>query len=480
MYLIRDRSPDRSPIKMQPRSISIATNAPPRNYWRPAYTVSTLLEPDVPYGEDLLQFVWEARLFEQHALRTINGEPVEVIDPGVIQRNSGPDLNGAQIRIGGQLWAGPVEVHLRSSEWNTHGHQFDPAYGNVILHVVYEHDQEVRTLQEKTIPTIELLPRVSTESIALYRSIMTSKRSVPCASQIRSISEQTIDSWLTRSLIARLDRKSLQVVDLHERLGHDPASTFYHLLLQSLGMKVNAEPFGMLAHALPLKLLLKYRDDPIRTEALLFGQAGLLQTDLFDEYPRRIQQEYQVLRHLHGIRSMPMVAWKFGRIRPVNFPTVRLAQLAKLFSSNNAPINDLLSAERINEIRQLLDVEADGYWLDHYQFDRITSPKRKKFGRMAADHVIINAIVPALFAFSKFQGRSVLRDRAIELLEQLPAEKNQVLADWASLGIHARSAGRSQALLELKAVYCNKRRCLSCGVGKELLASTSPSRERIL
>lgn len=435
----------------------------------------SLLEPDLPYGEHLLQFIWEKRLFDQHALRTVDGTPIEVLEPGLIQRNSGPDLDGARIRIGGQLWAGPVEVHLRGSEWYDHGHQFDPAYENVILHVVYEHDRQVCTQRGRPIPTIELFPRISSESIALYRSMMTSDRSVPCASGVGSLDRQRIDAWLSHVLISRLERKALQVIELHERLGSDPAATFHHLLLQSFGMKVNAEPFGMLAHALPLRILMKYRDDPLRTEALLFGQAGLLLTDLIDEYPRRLQEEHRLLAHLHGLRPMPAVAWKFGRIRPVNLPTIRIAQLAKLFTTRQEVISELLAAGDPASIHAILEVEADGYWLDHYQLDRPAAPRSKHFGRAASEHVIINAIVPYCYAFSKIQGRPALRDRAVHLLESLPPEKNQILADWSLLGIETDSAARGQALLELRNLHCHHRQCLTCGIGSELLRRTSPA-----
>ncbi len=439
----------------------------------------SLLEPDLPYGEDLLQFIWEKRLFDHHALRTIDGAPIEVLEPGEIQHNSGPDLSGAQIRIGGQLWAGPVEVHLRSSEWFAHGHQTDPAYENVILHVVYEHDQEVRTPQGRAIPTIELFPRISTDSIALYRSMMTSGRNVPCAWQIGKLDRGRIDEWLDEVLIGRLDRKASQVIGLHERLGGDPPATFYHLLLQAFGMKTNTEPFGMLAHALPLRILMKYRDDPLRTEALLFGQAGLLRTDLIDEYPRRLQGEYELLAHLHDLRPIPSVAWKFGRIRPVNYPSVRLAQLAKLFTDREAPLIDLLSAMDPDTVHSILDIEAVGYWQDHYRIDRPTSLKRKHFGRSAADHVIINALVPWLYAFAQIQGRPALRDRALGLLAGLPPEKNQVLDDWASLGLKACTAAKGQALLELRNLHCHHRKCLTCGIGSELLQRTSPARKQV-
>jgi hypothetical protein len=428
-----------------------------------------LLDPGFPYGEDLLQFIWASRSFDQHALRTTDGLPLDVLQPGRIQGNSGPDLLDAQVRIGGQLWAGTVEVHLRSSEWNAHGHQFDPAYENVVLHVVYEHDAEVRTLSGKTLPTVELLPRISTQSIALHHSLMTSRSSVPCAPQLHRADPGRVGPWLERVLVERLERKTLHVEELYHRLGSDAAATLYHLLLQGFGMKVNADPFGMLAHALPLNTLLKYRDDPLRTEALLFGQAGLLQVDMVDDHPRWLQQEHRLLAHMLNLRPAPVAAWKFGRMRPVNFPTVRIAQFAQLFMRLDGDLGRLLREDDLAALRSSLDTAAVGYWQDHHVFDRPSKPAPKTFGRTAADHVIINAVVPVLFALGRLQGRQEQVERAMALLEQLPPETNTVLGTWSQLGLKAHNAARGQALLEQFTTYCAARRCLSCGIGNVLL-----------
>lgn len=428
-----------------------------------------MLEPGFPYGEDLLQFIWASRLFEHHALRTTDGRAVEILKPGRIQRNSGPDLLDAQVRIDGQLWAGTVEVHLRSSEWNAHGHQFDPAYENVVLHVVYEHDAEVRTLRGNVLPTIELLPRVSSESIALHHGLMRDQGFVPCASKLDRVDKTRSSPWLERVLVERLERKTIEVEKLYHALAADAAETLYHMLARAFGLKVNAEPFGMLAHALPLRIAQKYRDDGRRTEALLFGQAGLLQVDFVDEYPRTLQQEHALLAGLHGLRPAPVAAWKFGRMRPVNFPTIRIAQLAQVLMRCEGALPDLLQAGRVGDIHQLLDVSASDYWNDHYRFDVPSDPKPKRLGRVGSDHIIINAIVPVLFALGRIRGDQALADRAMELLEQLPPEANTILQGWEALGLKSDTAARGQALLELKNTYCSARRCLSCGIGNQLL-----------
>ncbi|MBK8498138.1 MAG: DUF2851 family protein [Flavobacteriales bacterium] len=431
-----------------------------------------LLDPTFPYGEDLFQYIWQQGLFDHHALRTTDGRAVEVVKAGRIQVDSGPDLIDAQVRIDGQLWAGTVEVHLRSSDWKAHGHQRDPAYENVVLHVVFEHDAEVRMRSGASPPTVELHSRVSSDSISLYRSLMHGQGFVPCASQIARVDKARIGPWLERVLVERLQRKAREVESLYAKLNHDPAEALYHLLARAFGLKVNAEPFGMLAHALPLKVIQKYRDDALRTEALLFGQAGLLQIDFVEVYPRELQQEHALLARLHGLHPAPVAAWKFTRMRPVNFPTVRIAQFAQLLMRCDGDLGVLLSTDRVQELYDRLDVEASAYWSTHYRFDSESAPRSKRLGRAGAQHLIINAIVPVLFALGRAQGREEMGERALRLLEQLPAERNQLLARWADLGLVADTAARGQALIELKNLYCAKRRCLSCTIGNQLLRST--------
>lgn len=431
-----------------------------------------LLEPGFPHGEDLLQHIWASRLFEAHELRTTDGHELEVIKPGRIQFNSGPDLLDAKVRIAGQLWAGTVEVHLRSSEWNAHGHQFDPAYENVVLHVVYEHDAEVRTIQGRVIPTVELGPRVPSETIALHHRSMRHLGALPCAAHLGQVDQGRLGLWLERVLVERLERKTNEVEELHRQLRGDAAETLYHTLAQAFGLKVNAEPFGMLAHALPLRTIRKYCDDALRTEALLFGQAGLLQVDFVDEYPRALQQVHAVLSGLHGLKPAPVAAWKFGRMRPLNFPTIRIAQLAQVLMRDHGTLADLLHANRVEDVRQILDVTASDYWTTHYRFDVIGTESPKRLGRAGADHIIINAIVPVLFVLGRGQGNRIMVDRAMDLLEQLPPESNAILCEWARLGLKAETAARGQALLELKSQYCAARRCLSCAIGNQLLQAS--------
>ncbi len=427
-----------------------------------------LLDPPFPYGEDLLQFIWEAGLYDATELRTTDGDRLEVIEAGRIQPNAGPDLNGAMVRIGGQTWAGNVEVHLRTSDWNLHGHQHDPAYNNVVLHTVYLHDGEARTTDGRCPPTVELRGRIKEHNLHLHQQLMESRAAVPCAPGLHRVEAARMNLWLERLLVERLERKTAAVDELFRKTGNDPSATLHHLLLTALGTRANAEPFGMLAFALPLKLLLKYGDDPLRTEALLFGQAGLLNGRFADEHPRRLQQEYQWLATVHQLRPVPVAAWNFGRLRPPNFPTLRLAQWSAVLSRHPDVLHELTMHDDVAPVRALLEVEAGAYWHHRYRFDQPSAPRAKRLGRSTADGLVINAVVPFLFAMGRIRGHQPWMDRALRLMEQLPPEANHISRLWQSIGVKAESAGQSQALIELKNRWCAEKRCLECAIGVRL------------
>ncbi|MBK9289759.1 MAG: DUF2851 family protein [Flavobacteriales bacterium] len=439
---------------------------------RPEHDV--LLDPSFPYREELLQFIWEQGLFDRHGLRTVDGEMVEVVHAGTIQANSGPDLVDATVRIGGQLWAGTVEVHVRASEWYAHGHHTDPAYDNVVLHAVWVHDMDVRTSGGGRPPAVVLKDLVDPQRLTVFADLMKRKAWVPCEGQVAGVGEKVVDDQLEQVLRERLERKTAEVQALHERLGSDPLLTLHHLLLRAMGGKVNAEPFSMLAHALPIKALLKVRDDAVRTEALLFGQAGLLQVDFLDEYPRLLQQERALLARMHGLRPAPVAAWKFGRLRPSAFPSLRIAQYAQLIMQQGGSLMDLLELDDVHQLTALLNVTASAYWDTHHRFDQLSPEAPKRLGADAVEHILINAVVPLRLGLGRSLGRKHMSTSAVELLRQLPPERNVIMRGWASLGIQAGDAARSQALIELKNHACALRRCLTCGIGRDLLKRPSP------
>lgn len=395
-----------------------------------------------------MQFIWASRLFDHRALATTEGSPIELISPGTIQKNSGPDLDNALLWIGGQLWAGTIEVHLRSSEWNAHGHQFDPAYDNVILHVVLEHDVEVFTVSGKRLPTLELKPRIASGSIVMYQQLMGEASFVPCATQLHTSDPGHVQAWLDHVLRERLHRKADRVLALFDHYHLDRSQLFYHLLLEGIGLRTNAEPMGMLARSLPLRILLKYRDDPARIKALILGQAGLV-GDLPSE-GELLLRIHGALAQLHSLQPIPRAAWKLGRIRPANHPVQRLLQFIDLFHSLEGSFDVLLQVEDVPAIRKIFQASST-------------------FGRAAIDHMIINAVVPMLITTARIQGQKDLEQKAFRLLQQLPPESNEMLQKWASAGLKSANAAQGQALLELKASYCTPRRCLTCGIGKAIL-----------
>ncbi len=430
-----------------------------------------LLDPAFPYGEDLLQFIWEARLFNARGLCTVDGRPVEVLHPGMVQHDAGPDLRGARLRIDGQEWAGTVEVHVRSSDWARHGHQHDPAYESVVLHVVYEHDAEARTVGGRALPTVELRSRLGTAALDRSARLLQGRGALPCAAHLPPAEPERMGTWLESVLVERLVRRTAAAEQLFVQLQRDAAALAWHLLCRAFGQRANAEPFAMLAHALPWSVLRRVRDDVFRVEALLFGQAGMLQVDFVDEHPRRLQAEHRALARLYDLRPAPVAAWTFGRLRPAAFPTVRLAQLAALVARAAGELTELAAVADPDTLRRMLQAEPGPYWTTHYRFDAATAPKAKPLGPATVDQLLINAVVPLLFVLGRARGNQELRDRAIDLLERLPPEHNALLDQWAARGVVADSAARGQALLELHARYCVPRRCLSCGFGRHLIAT---------
>lgn len=425
--------------------------------YRSPRTHRILLDPAFPYREELLQFIWEQRLFDPRGLRTVDGAEVVVERSGRIQQGSGPDLVDARIRIAGQLWSGTVEVHVRSSEWYAHGHATDPAYGTVVLHVAYLHDADVRLQGGRVIPAVELLDRIPRAQLERYQRLMQDKAWVPCASMLGQVDPARISLWLERLMVDRLERKAREVFQLHTGLQADPLETLWVLLARALGSKANAEPFTQLARALPLKVLLKYRDDPVRVQALVHGQAGLWPTKADAAHLRTLIAEHTLLAGMHGLRPLDPGQWRCGGVRPAAAPVQRIAQLAALLPRWEEVVHALLHAEDPSDaLRALTRSDKD-------------PDAPAALGSTAALHLLLNAVVPFLFAMGRHTGRPHLEARALHWLERLPAEENGVLRRWQRLGIHADSAARGQALLELKNNWCGQRRCLSCVIGTCIL-----------
>ena len=415
--------------------------------------------------EMFLYYLWENRLLKG-ALQTLSGQPVEVVCPGYRNTDSGPDYLEAKIRLGGQLWAGHVEIHVRTSDWLRHGHQHDKAYRNVVLHVVYEHDSSVND-----IPVLMLKGHFDPTLYSQYHNLVSAQRWIACERRLDEVQAFTRSTWLERMAIERLQEKAKSVDKLLKSNKFDWEDTLYRLLLRYFGMKVNNEAFESLAGLLPFKTLLKHADQPVQLEAMLLGCAGFLQIESDEEYPLLLKREYEAMKAKFNLLSLPVERWKFMRMRPMNFPTVRLAQLAQMIHRHGTLFSKVKEAATIEEIRALFDVKASSYWDTHFRFSVEGSYKPKHLGEGITDVLVINAVVPLLFCYGKFHQDEVCCEKALRFLEQTAAEDNTIVRHFIDRGLVPHNAMQSQALLHLYPIYCRRKRCLECSIGNILLQS---------
>jgi len=419
--------------------------------------------------EEFLHYLWKHQLLIPAELHTTEGEALRIVYPGVENSDSGPDFLAAKIMIGDTLWVGQVELHLKSSLWSQHGHQNDAAYGNVILHVVYIHDQDVLDCNGNTIPVLELHGKFREELLHNYQLLLSSKAWIPCQGLLNKCDKGLIAMWLNRLLVERLERKSEEVEKFFEYFKNDWDQTLYYLLARNFGFKANAIPFALLAQRTPLKILQKLGDNAFAMEAILYGQSDLLPKECADNYPQRLQNEYAYQRKKHSLEPLDAHLWKFFKLRPQNFPTIRISQFAKLITQTPHLFRMLTDAKSIEEIAQIFKLNASEYWGTHYVFGKASAFSIKKLGADAVNNIIINTISPVIFVYGKQSLRPEYCEKAIDFLAMVPAENNMVIRQWAQLGITAQNAGESQALLELKKYYCTPKSCLQCAIGSALL-----------
>lgn len=424
--------------------------------------------------EEFLHHIWKYGLFNQRELTTTDGKPVQVINAGQHNHHSGPDFFNAQVIIADTTWAGNVEIHVHEKDWERHGHQHDQAYRNVVLHVVYYANERSENDLGTDIPVLELAGRISRKQLDLYTSFLESKQYIPCEKRIREVDELLVSNWLERLLIERLERKSQEVLNRLKRNTGDWQQTLFEQLALNFGFKTNSPPMEMLARSIPVQLISKYQHSLFMLEALLFGQAGLLDTQYRDDHPRKLQNEYVFLRQKHRLIPLNAMSWKFGRMRPPNFPTVRIAQFAVLLHQSKGLFRSIVNQPDENKLLEVFNVSASGYWSGHHHFDKPSLKKTdKKLGTSSRENILINTVVPFLFAYSKHLDSPDHLEKALQITELLPAENNSVIKKLGEIQLIAGNAGRSQALLELKAQYCDKKKCLNCAVGNQLLKTVS-------
>ncbi len=424
--------------------------------------------------EEFLQFIWEHGLFHRTDLKTVDGKPIEIISTGRQNSDSGPDFFNARIRIGETVWAGNIEIHQKSSHWYQHKHDADAAYDNVILHVVELHDKPVH-VKNHELPTLEIsYPAVILEN---FEQLLKSERWIACEEKLPEVDPFILRFWFSSLMIERLQSKTNDILGILEQNKNNWNETFYQLLSRNFGMKTNALPFELLAKSLPLNILSKHKNDLFQIEALLFGQSGLLnETLLGDDYFLSLRKEYSYLYQKYGLSGMESHIWKFMRLRPINFPTIRIAQLAMLIHHSTALFSRVLETENLDELRKLFDVSASEYWDTHYRFNKISEENRQKtLGESAFNNLVINTIVPLLFVYGDQHLDQGMKDRALQLLEKLAPESNQIIRKWNELGIDSRSAFETQALIQLKNSYCENKKCLHCQLGAKIITSDNHS-----
>lgn len=419
--------------------------------------------------ESFLHFLWRSRRFDHHDLHTTEGQPIEILHPGEMNTDAGPDFFNARLRIHDTVWAGNVEMHLRSSEWLAHGHSNDPAYDNVVLHIVWEEDVPILRANGERIPCMVLKGRVMDRILAHYERIEHEQAWIPCQSFFQQVPDIVRLNWMDRVLVERLEQKTDAITAALEQTGQHWEEAFYRMLARNFGLKVNAEPFEALARSLPLLLLAKHKNNLLQVEALLFGQAGFLEEQFEEEYPNALAREYRHLRGKYELVPLSVSQWKFLRLRPANFPTVRLAQFAVLVHQSAHLFSKILESNNLRELENLFSVQASPYWDTHFLLDKATAKRQKTLGRDFVHLIVINTIIPFLFLYGKLKDNEAYQKRALALLEELPPESNALLDGWLALGQKCSNAYQTQALIHLKTRYCDAKRCMECAVGNAIL-----------
>ena len=427
--------------------------------------------------EQLLHYCWKHRLWPTGELLTTDGRTVEVIDPGLHNRNSGPDFFNAKVNIGGTLWVGNVEIHDRSSDWYAHGHHTDAHYDNVVLHVVGVADRDVETQSGLFVPQMCLTvpPSVADN----YEELLRTDAYPPCYRIIPSLPRLMVHAWMAALQTERLEQKTVAIAQRAKAAGDSWEDAFFQTLARNFGFGINGDAFEEWARHIPLQAVGKHRDDLFQIEALFLGQAGLLeltavperyQKDALNEgYFARLRNEYQFLAHKFSLQPMDAKLWRFMRLRPQNFPHIRLSQLATLYHERRASLSQLIECTDMLTLADMLRTQVTPYWETHYTFGSESIRTTKQLSAGSINLLIINTCIPMLFAYGRHALKEPLCDRAFDFLEQLRAEQNYIIRMWRECGLEVKTAGDSQALIQLKREYCDKRDCLRCRIGYEYL-----------
>ena len=416
--------------------------------------------------ETLFQYVWKYKLFNTAKLKTTKGEGLEIIHPGIHNLDAGPDFSQARVRIDHTTLVGNIELHLRTSDWHLHKHQFDAAYQQIILHDVYMDDDP----GSLPFPTLELKGLVSEHTIDQYANLISSGAQIGCAGQQHSLSPLAWESWLSRMLTERWEEKTAVWEEHLKQLHGDWRALLFHRLAYAFGFKTNSDAFLLLALSIPLSVLIRHKDNLVQIEALLFGQSGLLVDCQDDDYVKILRQEYFFLSGKYQLKPLKAHVWKFSRMRPSNFPSVRMAQLAMFIHKSIHMFSSIVEDFDTPQLISLFDLSASDYWDDHYlPGKKSETSEPKKIGMASIENLIFNAIAPVRFMYAAHHGTYMQQEKAVDMLAQIPAESNKITRLFSSAGYDVPSALHAQAMIQLYQKYCMPRRCLECSVGLSLL-----------
>ena len=420
--------------------------------------------------EDFLHFIWRTHQFSLDDLHTTDGKKLQILNFGILNNHGGPDFKSARIRIGNVVWAGHIEMHLCSSDWNKHGHSEDPAYRNVILHVVLEDDEPV-VLNNGKLPCLEIRGLIKPGLLHRYQKLNHLHPWVPCEGLLPRVELIKKELCLERMAAARLESRQLRILETLAWSNGDWENTAYVTIARGFGFKTNGNAFERLAKLLPLNIIRKYADRPILLEALVFGTAGMLNRIFSDRYPASLQREFNHLASKHSLIVMNESEWNRGRLRPSNQPSVRLSQFVQFIIRNGSLMALVTDFEDPDTLVAACKVPVSGYWEDHSAFDHPGVRRKKVLGAGSALLLLVNSLLPLMFVYGRYMGQESLCRRALSLLGGLPAERNSLLDRWESTGMPNTNALQSQGLIQLKGSYCDRRRCTECSIGAGILLS---------
>lgn len=421
--------------------------------------------------EDFIAYIWKFQSFAKKKLFSVQGEQVQILSAGQENKNTGPDFFNAQVIIENQKWAGNVELHVNASDWYVHGHENDVNYDSVILHVVWENDVPVYRKDNTLVPTLELKSIVDSEIMNKYSELFaTSRKWINCETSIATVDKFIVDKWLERLFIERLEEKSKFILELLAQSNNDWETVLYKLLLKNFGLKVNSEAFFALSNAVNFSIIRKEQDSLFGLEALLFGSAGLLENSIEEAYFKELKEEYNYLTAKHKL-SKSTIAVEFFRLRPTNFPTIRLAQFASLYYTHQNLFSKLMNAQGLKSIYELFGLAASNFWTTHYTFEANSKKSKKKLSKAFVDLLLINTIIPLMFVYQNHIGKPN-DELIVNMISKIKSEKNNVINKFSSLKIPSNTAFSSQALLQLKNEYCDKKKCLQCAIGNQIVSTS--------